>query len=142
MPRSITISALRRRLSALLEPANPTTPGEATPRHPNASPPAPSSPSASDAPPLSLRYRLPGEAASDGLVCLQSDDDWNLLVEEYDSLQALSASSGSPPSRLHVYATPFPRAGGGATWRLQLAHRAAELCLSEYLTLLRSLAAS
>jgi hypothetical protein len=77
VPRGIGLHALRRRLADA-----------------NAN-------GASAAP--SLRYRLPGEAAgSEGLMELSSEEDFALMLEEYDALQA-RAPHGGPASRLHVY---------------------------------------
>lgn len=81
MPRSITLRALRRRLSELLEAE------EGAP---------------------SLRYRLPGEGVGAGLVALSDESDLQLMLEEYDTLQARTPQGG-PASRLHVYCAPPPR---------------------------------
>ena len=87
VPRSnITLNDLRRRVSQALHQQD-GAPNE------GGSPPRSSA---------SLRYRLPGESARDGLVQLSSDDDLALMLEEYDQLQA-RAPQGGPQSRLHVY---------------------------------------
>ena len=103
VPRSnITLNDLRRRVSqALSQQDQGAAPTEGS------SPPRSSS--------ASLRYRLPGESAQDGLVQLSSDDDLALMLEEYDCLQA-RAPQGGPQSRLHVYvASPGTAASSGRT---------------------------